>query len=44
MNETAVKTLNGVNLEQLVGTIEVIKNDPEVANFKFRANTEWIND
>jgi uncharacterized OsmC-like protein len=43
MNQTTLNTVNGVNLDQLVGTIEVIKNDPEVALFRFRSTTEWIN-
>jgi uncharacterized OsmC-like protein len=43
MNQTTVNVVNGVNLDQLMGTIEVIKNDPEVALFKFRSSTDWIN-
>ena len=39
----AVQTnLNGVNVDQLVDTIELIKNQPELAKFKFRATTEWV--
>ena len=41
MNET-MTALNGVNLEQLMGTIDAIKNDPEIAKFTFRSTTEWI--
>jgi uncharacterized OsmC-like protein len=37
-----VTTINGVNVEQLVETIEAIKEDPGLAEFRFRANTEWI--
>ncbi|GIV80561.1 MAG: osmotically inducible protein C [Litorilinea sp.] len=33
---------NGVNLDQLMGTIEAIKRQPELARFQFRAQTEWI--
>ncbi len=40
--ENVVKKRNGVNVEQLVGTIEAVKKDPEVADFKFRAKTEWL--
>lgn len=36
-------TINGVNVEQLVGTIEAVKADPEIAKFTFRAHTKWIN-
>jgi len=39
----AQNTLNGVNVDQLVGTIEAIKANPDLAKFKFRAKTEWIN-
>ncbi|MEX1239278.1 MAG: OsmC family protein, partial [Cyclobacteriaceae bacterium] len=42
MNEVAIKTLNGVNVEQLIGTIEAVKRDPEIALFSFRSNTQWI--
>jgi uncharacterized OsmC-like protein len=34
--------VNGVNVEQLVGTIEAIKQNPDLARCKFRAETEWI--
>ena len=34
--------VNGVNVDQLVGTINAIKADPSLARFKFRAETEWI--
>ena len=37
------KLLNGVNVEQLVGTINAIKNDPSIADFKFSATTTWVN-
>jgi len=36
------KALNGVNVEQLVGTIEAVKEDAEIAKFKFRAQTNWV--
>ncbi len=35
--------MNGVDVEQLVGTIEAIKDKPELARFNFRAKTTWIN-
>ena len=35
--------VNGVDVDQLVGTIEAIKTDPDLARFQFRAETEWIN-
>jgi uncharacterized OsmC-like protein len=34
--------LNGVNVEQLVGTINAIKANPDLARFKFRAKNEWV--
>lgn len=34
--------VNGVNVEQLFGTIEQIKGNPEIARFKFRARNRWI--
>jgi len=38
----STKQLNGVNITQLVGTINAIKENPEIAQFKFRSHTEWI--
>jgi len=39
---TKEKKMNGVNLEQLSGTIEAIQSKPELARFVFRANNRWI--
>jgi uncharacterized OsmC-like protein len=42
----AVQTLttpNGVNVDQLVGTIEAIKANPSLARFTFRATNTWVN-
>ncbi|HEU0311486.1 MAG TPA: OsmC family protein [Sphingomicrobium sp.] len=33
--------LNGVNVTQLMGTIDAIKAEPELARFEFRATNEW---
>lgn len=46
-DQTVLKTqqdtvLNGVNTTQLFDTIEVIKESPEVAKFKFRNHNKWI--
>ncbi|MDQ2952748.1 MAG: OsmC family protein [Chloroflexota bacterium] len=39
---TATPTVtNGVNVTQLLGTIELIKNDPSLARFRFRSRTRW---
>lgn len=34
--------LNGVNVEQLVGTVKAIQGNPDLAQFTFRAKNEWI--
>jgi uncharacterized OsmC-like protein len=40
---TQVQTrVNGVNVDQLVGTINAIKDNPGLARFTFRARTEWV--
>lgn len=36
-------TCNGLNLEQMVGTIDALTNDPSLAQFEFRASNQWIN-
>ena len=36
------RIVNGVNVDQLFSTIELIKTNPEVAQFKFRATNRWI--
>ena len=40
---TKQKTMNGVNLDQLFGTINAIQETPGLAKFKFRASNRWIN-
>lgn len=35
--------LNGVNLDQLIGTVKAIQETPELARFQFRAHNEWVN-
>jgi uncharacterized OsmC-like protein len=37
------KQVNGVNVEQLFNTINLIKEKPEIAQFKFRAANQWVN-
>ncbi|MCL7423271.1 MAG: OsmC family protein [Methylobacter sp.] len=34
--------INGVNVDQLFNTIEQIKDNPEIAQFKFRAANTWV--
>lgn len=41
MNVTS-KVMNGVNVEQLMGTIDAIKGNGEIAKFKFKSLTKWI--
>lgn len=41
--QTTTETLrNGVNVTQLMDTVEAIQNDPELANFEFRASSRWL--
>jgi uncharacterized OsmC-like protein len=40
--QTSTKTFNGVNVEQLVETINHVKEQPDLAKFRFRARNEWI--
>ncbi len=35
------KIVNGVNVSQLFSTIDIIKANPEVSKFKFRATNSW---
>lgn len=35
--------LNGVNGDQLLGTIEAIKETPSIADFQFRVQNKWLN-
>jgi len=39
----SVLTVNGVNVTQLFDTIDVIKQNPEISKFKFRATNTWQN-
>lgn len=42
MDTTANKVLNGVNVDQLMGTIEAVKGNADIALFKFKSQTKWI--
>lgn len=35
-------TRNGLNLEQMVQTLDALKHDPSLAQFEFRARNQWI--
>lgn len=39
---TTMATRNGVDTDQLFGTLDAIKADPELARFQFRARNRWI--
>ena len=39
---TDQKTINGVNVDELFGTIDAVKKSPVIAKFKFRADNKWI--
>ena len=41
MKQDATK-LNGLDTEQMVGTIEAIKAQPELARFQFRNQNRWV--
>ena len=41
MSEKEQNHANGVNVEQLVQTINAIKENPDLAKFRFRAATKW---
>jgi uncharacterized OsmC-like protein len=40
--KTQSQTLNGLNLEQMVQTVEALKSDPSLARFEFRARNRWM--
>lgn len=40
---TNTQTVNGVAVDQLVDTVNHIKANPELAKFKFRSQSEWMN-
>ena len=43
MSTTTTETIrNGVDIEQLYGTLDAIKADPLLAKFQFRARNRWI--
>lgn len=42
MAQRKEKFVNGVNIDQLFGTIEMIRKNPEIAQFFFRATNQWV--
>ncbi|MGH2536342.1 MAG: OsmC family protein [Candidatus Promineifilaceae bacterium] len=43
MLEQTVTRVNGVNVDQLIGTIEAVKANPDLARCVFRAENSWVN-
>lgn len=43
-SETMIRprTLNGLDIDAAMATIEAIRADPEIAQFRFRARNRWI--
>jgi uncharacterized OsmC-like protein len=39
---TEPKARNGVDVPNLFGTIDVVRNQPELAQFRFRATNRWV--
>ena len=42
-NDQDRTVLNGIDVDQLLTTIDSIKDDPNVASFTFRASSRWRN-
>ena len=42
MSQTLTPTTNGVNTEKLFATLDLVKQQPELAQFQFRASNRWI--
>ena len=36
------RLVNGINVDQLFQTIDLVKENPELASFKFRAQNTWV--
>jgi uncharacterized OsmC-like protein len=39
---TEKQPVNGINVQELFKTLDAIKQEPEIAKFKFRATNEWV--
>ena len=39
---TPTLAVNGVNTEALFGTLDAVRNQPDLARFQFRTTTQWI--
>jgi uncharacterized OsmC-like protein len=40
--QTETQIMNGVNIDQLMGTIAAIQETPSIAKFQFRATNRWL--
>jgi hypothetical protein len=38
---TNTQTVNGVDVSQLVATIDAVKENPDLARFQFRSRSRW---
>lgn len=43
MTNQDITSKNGLNIEQMVQTVDAIKNTPSLGEFEFRASNQWIN-
>jgi uncharacterized OsmC-like protein len=43
VNQAVPDHINGLNLEQMITTVDALKADPALAQFEFRAKNRWIN-
>lgn len=42
MAQKKEKFVNGINVDQIFDTIDIIKENQEIARFNFRATNQWI--
>ena len=42
MTTQTQQKINGVDVDQLLATVDAIKENPSLAEFRFRAQTEWL--
>ena len=42
MTTQVATQINGVNVDQLVATVNAVQENPDIARFQFRARNEWV--
>lgn len=42
MNTIQTATLNGLDIERMIATVDAIKSEPSLGRFEFRARNRWI--